>query len=263
MDETTSELVDLLRRRRGLVAALREDAREKRDLVREQDLPRSTLDRAVRELEAADLVEYADGTYALTALGEHLVDEFDSFVERTELAVALEPFLRWTSPESFDLDLRSLADADLWTPEPGDPWAMVNRHVHALEHADHVRGVLPLVGLHAVETAHERIIEDGADHQFVVDPGVAERLRTDENYLPLFRELQARAEPTFLRYGGEIPYFVGIFDDEFVQIGVDDEGTPRALVETNDADALAWARDTIKRFQRQADSLPEDSGSES
>lgn len=263
MDDTTSELVDLLRRRSELLASLRERPREKRELVADHGLPRSTLDRAIRELETADLVEYADGAYALTAVGEHLVSEFDAFVERAELVVELEPFLRWTTPEAFDLDLASLADADLWTPEPGDPWAMVNRHVHALERADRVRGILPLVGLHAAETVHERVTEDGADHRFVVDAGVAETLRTDESYLSLLRDLQAGPEPTFLRYDRDaIPYFVGVFDDEFVQIGVDEDGDPRALLETDSEEALTWARDTVERYRRRADSIPEPGGSD-
>ncbi|WP_415380697.1 helix-turn-helix transcriptional regulator [Halosimplex sp. TS25] len=257
MDDTTSELVDLLRRRAELLASLRKGPWEKRDLVEAHDLPRSTLDRAIRELEAADLVAYADGAYALTAFGEHLVHEFSEFVDRAELAVELEPFLRWTTPEAFDLDLRTLADAEVWTPEPGDPWAMVNRHVRALETADRVRGVLPLVGLHAVEAVHERVTEDDADHRFVVDANAAGTLRTDENYLPLFRDLQARPDPTFLRYEDDpVPYFVGVFDDEFVQIGVDDDGDPKALLESDAEEVLAWAHDRIDRYRRRADPVP-------
>ncbi|WP_436926529.1 helix-turn-helix transcriptional regulator [Halosimplex amylolyticum] len=263
-DDTISELVDLLRRRAELLASLGEGSREKRDLVEAHDLPRSTLDRAIRELEAADLVEYADGTYALTAVGAHLVGEFDAFVERAEQAVELEPFLRWTTPETFDLDLRSLTDAEVWTPEPGDPWAMVNRHVSALETADRVRGVLPLVGLHAVETVHERVTGDGADHRFVVDASAAETLRTDENYLPLFRDLQARPEPTFLRDDREaIPYFVGVFDDEFVQIGVDEDGDPRALLESDSEEVLTWACDRIERYRARAEPVPDADGHDS
>ncbi|MFC7138642.1 helix-turn-helix transcriptional regulator [Halosimplex aquaticum] len=258
MDDTISDLVDLLRRRSELLASLQERPREKRDLVADHDLPRSTLDRAIRELEAADLVAYADGAYALTAVGEFLVSEFDAFADRAERVVELEPFFRWTAPAEFDLDPRALADAEIWTPEPGDPWAMVNRHVRALETADRVRGVLPLVGLHAVETVHERVTGDGADHRFVVDAGAAATLRTDENYQPLFRDLQDRPEPTFARYDGDsVPYFVGVFDDEFVQVGVDEDGDPRALLESDDEEVLDWARDRIEYYRRQAVPIPE------
>jgi len=252
MDEDTSELVDLLRRRADLLAYVREEPREKRAIVDGLGVPRSTLDRAIRELETAGLVSYEDGAYALTPAGEWLLAEFDRFVERAARTAELEPVLRWTDPEALDVDLRYLADADLWTPEPGDPWAMVNRHVRVLESADRIRGMLPLVGLHAVEAVRDRVVDDGADVRLVVDPGVAERFRTDENYAPLVRDIQAGDRNTLAVFEGEIPFFLGVFDDEFVQVGVDEDSEPRALLESRRQEVLAWAEDTLSTYRREA-----------
>lgn len=249
-EDTPTELVDLLRRRSELLAALRDRPRPKRDLVDDLGVPRSTLDRALRELEAADLVAYEDGVYALTSVGNHLVAEFDAFTERASIAVELEPVLRWIDPADLDLDLRHLSDAEVWTPEPSDPWAMVNRHVRALETADRVRGMLPLVGLHAVETVRDRVVEGGATVRLVVEPTVAETLRDDESYAPLFRDLQAHDGHVVSVSDREIPFFLGVFDDEFVQIGVDEEKEPRALLETDDDAALSWARETLDAYER-------------
>lgn len=253
VDELVTDLVDLLQRRSELLEHLRADPREKRTLVETLEVPRSTLDRAVRELEAADLITHEPSGYALTPLGERLLDEYGAFRTRVECTVELEPVLRWVPPGTLDLDLQWLADADCWTPEPNDPWAMVNRHVRALESAERVRGILPLVALHGVEVLHERVLEGDADGQFVVEPGVAETLRTDETYAPLFRDLQTEGEPTFsIVEDRSIPYFLGVFDDEFVQIGVDEDSEPRALLESRDERVLEWAGETIEEYRRAA-----------
>jgi len=252
-DELVTDLVDLLERRSELLEHLRAEPREKRVLVETLAVPRSTLDRAVRELEAAGLITHESSGYALTPLGERLLDEFAAFRTRVGCTVELEPVLRWIPPGTLDLDLQWLTDADCWTPEPNDPWAMVNRHVRALESTERVRGILPLVALHGVEVLHERVLEADADAQFVVEPGVAETLRTDETYAPLFRDLQARKPPTFIVADDRsIPYFLGVFDDELVQIGVDEESEPRALLESRDERVLEWARETIEEYQQAA-----------
>ncbi|MFB6140880.1 MAG: helix-turn-helix transcriptional regulator [Halosimplex sp.] len=251
------DLVDLLGRRSTLLDRLAAGSSEKRELLEAGDLPRSTLDRAIRELEAAGLVAYDDGAYVLTPLGERLRYEYRNFTERADRAVELEPFLRWTSPETFDLDLRWLTDARVWTAEPADPWAMVNRHVAALEAADRVRGVLPLVGLHAVETVRDRVVEDGADVELVVEASVAETLQSGR-YAPLYRELQDREDPVFSVYpNGSVPFFVGVFDGAFVQVGVDEDREPRALLESDDERVLAWAREALTEYRRAAVPAPE------
>jgi hypothetical protein len=47
------------------------------------------------------------------------------------------------------------------------------------------------------------------------------------------------------------PYFVGVMDD-VVQIGADEGGEPRALVESTDPAVRDWAEATYERFRRRA-----------
>ncbi|MFC7194956.1 hypothetical protein ACFQL4_10310 [Halosimplex aquaticum] len=48
-----------------------------------------------------------------------------------------------------------------------------------------------------------------------------------------------------------------MFDDEFVQVGADEDGDPRALLESDDEEVLDWARDRIEYYRRQAVPIPE------
>lgn len=249
------ELVDILRRRAEIVACLVEDSQDKRTLVEEVDSSRSTLDRALRELESVGIVTYTEGEYTVTSVGQRLVEDFFGFLERGELAIHFEPFLRWIPSDEFEVDLRWLDDAELVVPAENNPYAMVDKHVQLLKTMEDMRGMLPLTGLHAYETAHESIVEDGATSELIITPGVAEVLTSDPCFAELTEEMIATGRFKLFVYEGPIPYFVGIFDDEIVQIGADEDGEPRALVETDRQEIRTWASDTLDNYKQQATAL--------
>lgn len=246
------EIVDVLRRRLEIVECLTDEARDKRSLDEELDIARSTLDRAVRELEAIELVAYVNGKYTLTPVGERLALTFFAFLERIELAMELEPFLQWAPVDEFDLDLRLLADAEVVDSEEGNPHAMIDRHVQRLEQMERTRAMLPIVGLHAHETAHERIVEHGAEVELIVEPCVAEVMFTDPSFAELTEEMVATGRLDLHVSEEPIPYFVGVIDDETVQIGVDEDGEPRAILETGREEIRLWAHETIDAYKRRS-----------
>lgn len=249
------EIADILRKRREVVACLLEDPRDKSTLVDELDIPRSTLDRAVRELESVRVVTYSDGEYVVTALGKRLARDFFRFVDRAELTLELEPFLRWAPSEEFDLDIQWLAEAELLVPTDADPYAMINRHVQRLRDADYMRGMLPVTGLHAYEAAHENIVESGAEGKLIVESGVAEVLTSKTAFAELTEEMLATGRFELFVCDDSIPYFVGVFDDDVVQIGVDEDGEPRAMIETNQRDVRTWATERLDEYERRAERL--------
>lgn len=250
------DVAEVLVRRRAFVDRLRERPHEKRELVSALDVSRPTVYRGLRELEEADLVEHDSGRYALTTFGDLVVERFVGFLDSVGSAAEVESFLRWVPPGSLDLDLdpRHLADADVVSASPGDPYAMVNRHVRRLKEADHVRALLPLTGLHAHEAMHDRVVEGDARAELVVASPVVETMRTDPDYRPLTADLAAtdRYEVVVV---DDLPYYLGVLDD-LTQVGVDDDGQPRALLETDDDTVRAWAEETIESYR--ADAVPVD-----
>lgn len=244
--------VEVLHRRIGILTCLLEEPKDKRTLVEELDIPRSTLDRAIRELESIDIVFYDDGKYTVTPIGERLGYDFVAFLERIEVAIELEPFLQLVPVDEFTLDLQVLADAELVVPADKNPYAMINRHVQRLGEAEQVRAMLPVVGLHGHQVAHERVVENGAEDELIVEPDVADVLISDPQFAELTKEMLATGRFDLLIYDGPIPYFVGTFDNETVQIGVDEDGEPRALVETERKEVHEWAHHIIMDYKQQA-----------
>ncbi len=245
-----TEILSIVLQRWEVVDSLREGPKDKRTLVGDVDCSRSTVDRAVRELESIGVVEYCEGDHAVTQLGETVAGGLEELVGTVERRIELEPFLEWVPEGEFDLDLDHLSRAELWLPEPGDPWAMVNRHVTVLEATEDVRCVLPLVGLHAYEAVYDGVV-DGGSAELIVTPDAARTLRTDPAYADMTWELATTGRYRLSRYDGSIPYFVGVLDDT-VQIGVDEAGEPRALLETTDPEARRWAEGEIEAYERGA-----------
>lgn len=248
---TVTETVETLGRRAELLAQLLDGGAEKRALEDDLDISRSTLDRSVRELEALGVLTYADGEYALTPVGRRLVRNYLRFRRQVAVAVEFQPFLEHVSMAPLPFDLDWLRDAELFVPEPSNPYSMVDRHVSRLREMNRGRVILPIVGLHVHETVHETIVERGGEAELVVTKGVADVLTSDPEFAELTADLIA-TERFDLQVHDEIPYLLGVFDDEVVQMGVDDGGELRAMIEADGDSVLEWAREAITQYYREA-----------
>lgn len=246
------EVCTVVLQRWEVLDRLRKATADKRTLVEDVDCSRSTVNRAIRELESVDMVEHIDGEYEVTPLGETVASRFEEVMETIELRTQFKPFLHWVPEDEFDLELQHLRDAELLLPKPGDPYAMINQHVDIVSRTTDHNCVLPLIGLHALTAGHEQVVENGAHVELVVAPKAADALQFDSDYAELTEEMAATGRFRLYRYDGTIPYFVGLFDNT-VQIGVDDDGEPRALVETDNPEVQEWAATTIQDYKRQAE----------
>lgn len=65
-------------------------------------------------------------------------------------------------------------------------------------------------------------------------------------------EMAATGRYRVFQYDDPIPYFVGLLG-ETVQIGADEDGEPRALVETDSAGVRSWAETKFEEYKRRAD----------
>lgn len=246
------EACSVVLQRWEVMDCLRETSKDKRTLVEDLDCSRSTVNRAIRELESIGVIKYTDGEYGVTPLGESIASRFEEMMETVELWTQLEPFLQWMPEEEFDLELQHLEDAELLVPEPGNPWSMVNRHVSILSQANDIHCILPLTGLHAHEAVHEQVLQNDTRAELVVTSDVANTFQSDPAYAGLTEEMAATGRYHVFQYDDHIPYFIGLLDDT-VQIGVDEQGEPRALVETDNTEVRNWAATTFEDYKQQAD----------
>lgn len=213
------------------------------------DVSRTTVTRNLDELEDRNWVTQANGEYAMTRVGELVADDLFDLVEVVGTAARLEGIMKWVPDEEFDLDLRCLTDADITLADPSDPYAPAREHAKRLELADEFRGLLPAVGHEPMRSARQGVL-NGAEHELIVERSVADVIQTKEEYTDLIEEMQTAGRIEVRVVDDSIPYYVGLLD-ETVQIGVeDDDGLPRALLETDADEAPEWAERTYERYLR-------------
>lgn len=80
MDDRTREALDVLERRREMLERLRSPA-DKRELVRELECSRATVDRAIRRLEGMEWIDRVDGGWQLTHAGRTILDRYLRFID--------------------------------------------------------------------------------------------------------------------------------------------------------------------------------------
>lgn len=252
------ERIALLSRSTARATLLAELARRgelrRRELAECVDVSRTTLTRNLDTLAAAGWVRRSGRTYRITKAGDAVARAFGELREVVEITERLSPFLRYVPAEEFDADVRDFAEADVLLPDPPDPYAIRNRHVRALNGMDECRMVAPFTDLHAHETLRDRIVGHGARAELVIEPDAAETLRTKPQYASLYDEMAATGRYRVYVREEPIPYGVARIDDA-AQFVAHEEYEPRALLETDDEDAVSWAAATFEEYRREATPL--------
>lgn len=250
-----AETVELLARRAGLLHSLRSEAQSKRDLVDALSVSRSTVDRAVRNLEARGLVERRDGTVGISLKGRLAFAAFESLatdVQSLDAAgTVLEPL---DSTATMDVSLLRNAEvvqADSVTPHR--PIVTLRDH---LEGASEVRGFTTGVLPSHVDAYREQIVDHGMSVEFVVTEDVLEELVT--SHRDTLEELldTGRLDVWCADHVLEYSLFVVETADRTVVCAVvyDDRGV-FGVVENDDEQAVRWATGLFEELREDADQI--------
>ncbi len=189
----------------------------KRDLVAAVDRSRSTVDRAVRELEDAGLVERVDGGYVATVAGRLAAEEYRA---ATASLAAVEGAIAALAPLPHDVSVSSalLTGAAITTADGDvDAATLADRFVERCSRADQAR--VAIAG--TADGAFAEAVRSGTDGPVLLPPelGIQDAV-TATNTPPI----------SLLRTPVAVVAAVHA-----------DDGGVHALVETTDEDALTWA----------------------
>lgn len=169
-----AETVELLARRAPLLRALRDGPHEKRDLVATLPISRSTVDRAVRNLETKDLVERNDAL-SLSLPGRLAIDAYDEFVGYVDDLESVRRVLESLSVDA-TVDRPLVEGATVVSPDRTSP----ERHAVALleefENATNIRGYSSAVMPTYVDLLHERIVDDGLTLELTLSSDLLDEL---------------------------------------------------------------------------------------
>ncbi|WP_128478780.1 helix-turn-helix transcriptional regulator [Halorussus pelagicus] len=165
-----ADLQKCLRTRSHFLARLRHP-RQKCELADDLEESRSTIDRALRELETAGFVERADRGYQTTLTGELAFETYRRYVARLDGLLAARDALV-PLPTDAALDGALFEDATVSLPTQCSPHAPVESFEALLRDADHVRVFATAVIPAYVDIFHEQVVEEEMTAEVVSAEGV-------------------------------------------------------------------------------------------
>ncbi len=248
-DPEVANVANIVTKRERTLRILTDGPRRKTGLVESLDQSRSTLDRAIRELEEAGLVEPVNGGYRATSFGRNALETYLTYQERLdglcEGASLLEPL-----PPDTPLGPAFLTHADVSMADPSAPDRVIEQVFDSVDAAEGLRGLAPATLTGHLETFHQHATRGGCHPEIVVTESVFDHLLRvrGERLEQSIRngEVRLMKGPVPLRFG------LWIVDDTEAGIIVYTE-TGIKGVAVNDTDAaLEWTNEVYDRVSSKA-----------
>ncbi|WP_135820375.1 tetratricopeptide repeat protein [Halostella litorea] len=236
--------IELVADRREFLTRLLDRPADKPTLVDDLDASRSTVDRAIRELERADLVDRVDGEYVATTLGELAVERYRAFVDDQRAIFAADGALA-ALPPAADLPAELLTEGEV-SAAPDEPYRLYERLLADVRTADAVDALLPRLGdTRPLRLCRARLLDGDLSGGVVAAPDVADRLR--EEFPALAADLGSRSGFDLRR--GEVPPFelfvVREGDRRTVFVLTADGGDAVGLVRSTADAVVDWAEGVL------------------
>lgn len=250
-------LRDAIRKRSTIAETLRHEPREKPALVSALSVSRSTVDRGIRDLRDAGLVERTDEGFATTVAGDLALDAYREFVDRTERVAAAASLLE-SVPDSSAIDPVLLRDCSIRLPETRAPENALRPLVEGLRDRESLRLFTPVVRPSHVSLVHERVVEGDLRVELVIERGMTGAL-TD---LPLIEDELAElfASDAFrcLETTEDLPY--GLWwmrgDDPMAGlVSYESNGSIAGVLTCTRDSAVEWCRDAYESYREPAEPI--------
>jgi len=248
-----AELEALIADRSGFLRVLTASPRSKRELTELLDCSRSTIDRVLRSLAGAYLVEYRDGEWHATAAGvcayrKH--DEYASFL--TDLADAA-PILA-ALPTETPIGEAFLSGSTTHIAEEKVPDAVLDPMLQSVRAASLVRGFAPkaLVGS-AMDFYDAVVTGDEYEVELVVDGDVFDQLYA----LQPQETGEAVEDPDITLLRGTIPYAFGLWIADESEVGIvvyTEKGVQGCMLNDTET-AVNWAVDQFESVRDSAEPI--------
>lgn len=251
------DIVDVLTRRIEVLERLSGSVAGKERLVADLDVSRSTVNRALRELEGLGFLTRVDGEFTASATGRLVARQYREFVAGLEDSCDAQPVLSGVPP-SAEMSPAMVRGATVYFAEPPTPFRPIQRITEIAVDAREFRGLSAAVAVpESVDRIADAVLRGDLRAEFVVAEGVAEHLRSNRGDV---LEASADTDRLSLHVAGDLPYGLGIADGDdgarafVVTYGAD--GDLRGAVVNDSPAAVEWAEGVFRRYRADAAELP-------
>jgi len=254
MGEREADTLALVRTRSDLLAALEDCRLDPREIVERLDASRATVNRAVRALSEAGLVERANGTYELTALGQLALEHRRIYCRRWEdvhdAATLLSEFPSGEprlTPEVF-------YDSSVVRPPESTPYLPADRLSETFRDADRLRAASPVLPTaEQFRLLYEHVVTEGNEAELIVPASLRSELA--KQFPSRFPGLLA-ADGFRLLVGEAPPVGIALTEsggDDCAHLIAFDEANNTVGVICNDTEAaIRWGTERYRRCRAEA-----------
>ncbi|WP_411966661.1 helix-turn-helix transcriptional regulator [Haloferax sp. YSSS75] len=250
------DVFDVLRSRTAVLAALSEETKSPTELTTELSLSRSTIDRAIHELEDVGFVDTTDGTVRVTLFGRLAIETYATFVENLDSIGAVGDLFE-SLPLDAPFDPVMVEGSSAVVADGPDDTRPLDRMVSFTDDAISIRGCVVEASEALVEAYYRRLLDDDdVSVHLVATEDVVQRLIT--TYRSQLVELLGD-ESFSLRSTDSLPYTLLVVElprGPVVVLGVYDEGRLVGVVHNDDPRAVEWARSQFDHCRDDSDSIP-------
>ncbi|QDX39556.1 winged helix-turn-helix domain-containing protein [Salarchaeum sp. JOR-1] len=251
--DDTVGLVGLLAQRGDYLESIADGVTEKRALVDAHDASRSTVDRAVRQLADAGLVDRTHGEVALTTTGRLALDAYTTFRNRVTGIDDANDVLDGVD-DADDLDVRLFENATV-VEAAHTPQKPMDEVADVIRTATEVRVLAPLVLPSHVEIYRDRVNENALAADVVVTQAVLDELVT--NHQDTIETFVGSDDAALSFTNDDLPYglVLASLDDRDVVLVVCGTGPVAGVLRNDTPDAVAWAADRFASARETATRL--------
>jgi predicted transcriptional regulator len=220
------------------------------DIHEETGISQPTLGRVLGSLVDRNWVEQVGREYQFTPVGALVAEEFIDLLDTLETFHQLGDVIDFLPVDRLDLDVRSLGGATVTAPEPSD----VLKHIRRLEElvfdADRVRILTPTMLPDSVDKLLDR--HDGVGslyHEAIFTGDAVEIGLANPGLVASARELLDTHSVDLFRYDGTVELMLASLDETAVIGPLDEQGLPRAFVESEDETVRSWVEAKLDEYR--------------
>ncbi|MFC4359785.1 helix-turn-helix transcriptional regulator [Halobium salinum] len=193
-----------------------------------------------------------DRVYRVTPFGALLAEEFGDLLGTVETMQRLGAVSAWFPLDGMDLDLHEFRDATVTLPTRSDVLAHIRRAESLVQEAAHVQVLSGSVFRDTMRLQHRRVVGGEQTQEVILSAAAVGTALADPEMREWTRRMVASDGAAVYCYDGEVPVMLGVADGVAVIVPIDDQGVPRAVIESENPTVVAWVDRTIDDYRDHA-----------
>lgn len=246
-----ASMAEVLRKRAPVLERLADGPRDQRTLRDELGVSRSTVYKALSDLEEAELVVDRGDRYALTTFGRMAWRRHDAYIAQLRRQARARELLA-AVPDDCRFPLSVFEHGRIELAGRHAPERPLERMERLSGNADRIRVASPAGMPRYLETIHDRVEAGSQTASLVVERAAIRRLEADYGRFETASESDGLE---VLAVDSNLPFAVVLFDESSLGLFAYDDGGLVGASYTDDETALRWGRQQFERFRERAEPI--------